>query len=637
MSQHPKDRYVFGLYRLDPGERRLTRDGVPVLLQPKAFDLLLALIEHQGCLMTKDELLRLIWPDSVVEEVNLANNVSILRKTLGEDGQQSIETVPRHGYRFVAPVMKEASEADVEIAAEPSPAVETPRTAAAPAPEVATTPVSIFRRKLRFRRLMLLIAVLCLILTGAAVLSLSDLRPGAAGSSTARSIAVLPFKTIGAHDRDELLELGMADALITKLSSTGRLIVRPTGRVRIYAGADQDPLAAGRELGVDLVLDCTMQRSGNRVRVTARLLRVADGTAEGVAELEASETDLFRIQDTVSRQVAESLDLKLSGEQSEILSRRGTRNTEAFRLYVEARFFRRRGTTEGLRLAIDSLTRAVELDPNYAAAYVALSAAWQESSEWHLPAAEAMPKAKEAAEKALRSDDRLPGAHRMMGWVNMTYDWDWPGAEHRFKRAIELEPTDASHHADYAWLLSSVLERHDEALAELHLAMQLDPERGGGSVYYHAHRYDEGIESMRRMAEIYPNKGAVLQWLGLLYEQKGMYREAIHAFQKARQHEDTVDFRAYLGHSYALSGDRENALRLLDELRTLSHQRYVSPFFIALLHIGLGENDRAFEWLEEAFRKRSYWLIGMKTDPRLDRLRSDPRFTDLMRRVGHIR
>jgi DNA-binding winged helix-turn-helix (wHTH) protein/TolB-like protein len=619
MSHHPKHIYAFGPYRLDSGERLLARDGLPIALQPKAFDLLLALVERHGHLLTKDELLRVVWPDSVVEEVNLANNVSILRKTLGEGEQQFIETVPRHGYRFVAPVEEEVPAKEIQIA-EPH------------LPENLQPPSAVSRRKKRPLLVVALTALLCIGLAGAVIQYFSDRQP-VTPNLTTRSIAVLPFKPIAARERDELLELGMADALITKLSGTGQLVVRPTGAVRRYVNAEPDPLAAGRDLRVEFVLEGSLLKSADRVRVTARLLRVADETAVWAATLEEKQTDLFRIQDSVSQQVAESLSLKLTREQQARLSSRSIRNTEAFRLYVQGRYFQ--DTTEGIRKAVDLLTRAIESDPNYAPAHVALSEVWQAASVWHLPPVEAMPKAKAAAEQALRLDDQLPEAHVKLGWVKWNYDWDWSGAERDFRRAIELDPARVESHSSYAWFLSCFPERHDEALAEIQLANELDPRRPHGlAVFYNIRRYDQTIEQCRKVLAISPDTPAALQWLGLAYEQKAMSQEAIAVFQKSRQLDDTPDMRAYLGHAWARSGEREKAVRMLDELKRLSQERYVSPFFIALIHLGLGENDQAFAYLEQAYRERNCWLTGLSRDPRFDHLRADPRFTDLLRRVG---
>jgi DNA-binding winged helix-turn-helix (wHTH) protein/TolB-like protein/cytochrome c-type biogenesis protein CcmH/NrfG len=624
MSHFPRHIYAFGPYRLDSGERLLSRDGLPIALQPKAFDLLLTLVERHGHLLTKDELLRVVWPDSVVEEVNLANNVSILRRTLGEGEQQFIETVPRHGYRFVASV-KEEIEKEVSAAEE----IETTE------PRLAETarPVQVVSRwKRRPALAVALLALLCTGLAGVSISRLSDRQP-VTPNVTARSIAVLPFKPIAARERDELLELGMADALITKLSGAGQLVVRPTGAVRQYASDKPDPLAAGRDLRVEFVLDGSLLKSGDRVRVTARLLRVADGTAVWATTLEEKQTDLFRIQDSISQKIAESLSLKLTSEQRTRLASRSIRNTEAFRLYVQGRYFAQQDTTEGFRKGVELLTRAIESAPDYAPAYVALSEAWQAASVWLLPPTEGMPKAKAAVEQALRLDDQLPEAHVMLGWVKWSYEWDWSGAERDFRRAIELDPTRVELHHSYAWFLSSFPERHNEALAELQLVNELDPSRlRGAAILYNTRRYEQAIELCR--LTISPNIPARLQWLGLAYVGKQMYQEAITAFQQARQLDDSPDMRAYVGHAWARSGERVKSVRMLDELKRLSHERYVSPFFIALIHLGLDENDQAFEWLEQAYRERACWLIGLRNDPRFDHLRADPRFTDLLRRVG---
>ena len=301
---------------------------------------------------------------------------------------------------------------------------------------------------------------------------------------------------------------------------------------------------------------------------------------------------------------------------------------------MKGRYFANQETTEGFKRAIEYVSRAIEIDPNYARAYAALSLTYHLASEWQLPPRDAMPKAKAAVDHALKLDDKLPEAHIRLAWVSMHYDWDWPAAEKEFKRAIELNPNDAASHSSYAGYLST-MGRHDDAIAERNLAEELDPlSPQGGAVLYLARSFDAAIYQSHKALELNPNSLAGRQWLGMAYEQKGMYQEAIAEFQKCKALDDTPDWLAFLGHAYGVSGRRTEAVSMLGELKKRAKEGYVSPYYMALVYIGLGEKHPAIEWLERAFEDRSGWMISLETNPQLDSLRSDSRFRDLLRRVG---
>src|SRR5262245_60300547 len=445
--------YEFGPFRLDTGNHLLLRDDEAIQLKPKVVDTLLALIESRGRVIGKDELIERLWPDTIVEESNLSQNIYLLRKTLGEGPSQQnyIETVPKRGYRFVAEV-REVSEAPaaevaqvVEPGAEASQATEKPNGIdAASAKEEA-----VGRRNANLPSLLkarwsahprLVVASFALLGLAAAAIYLgvsSWSKPPKAGAPV-RSIAVLPFKPIGAAQRDEILELGMADTLITRLSNLRQIVVRPTSAVRMYTGLEQDPVAAGRELKVDAVLEGSVQKSAERIRVTARLVNVRDGSALWTGQFDEQSADIFKVQDRVSEQAARTLAMGLTDEEKQRLARRYTDNIEAYQLYLSGRYFLYKVTPEGNRKGIEYFQQAIDKDPAYALAYTGLADCYIQLGNWQmLPPNESFPKAMAAAEKALKLDDALAEAHISLASVKSS-SWDWASAEADFKRAIDL-------------------------------------------------------------------------------------------------------------------------------------------------------------------------------------------------------
>ncbi len=649
MSNFDKDLYEFGPFRLDLTERLLWRDGKPVAIPPIAFDTLLVLVERHGHLVTKDELLRLVWPDSFVEEGNLTNNVSLIRKALGEGagGHRYIETLPRRGYRFVAAVRELPDEVLVQ---------ERTRTRVVIEEETGRLPESIdraegiptaeVRRHFKNRRtLQILTAVIMAAGSIVALYLLMANRPKQPVTiASIRSIAVLPFKPMVGDNRDEALELGMADALITRLSSIREINVRPTSAVRKYTSLEQDALAAGRELSVESVLESSIQRSGDRIRVTSRLKRVADGILLWDFQCEEDKcTDLFAVQDSISERVAEKLALVLTGEERKSLAKRYTNNAEANELYMKGRYFWNKRTEESVKKAVQYFQQAIDKDPNYALAYSGLADSYIVLGSWRAGGAlapkESMPKAKAAALRALEIDDSLAEAHTSLADVGLLYDWDWQTVEREFKRAIDLNPNYATAHQWYANYLAA-MGRLGEALEQSKRALEINPlsliiNTNIGEIFRYARQYDQAIKRCQDTLELDQNFAESHVDLGKNYEQTGMYTEAISEISKAVSlSEGNPIIVAALGHAYAISGRRGEAQKILDELKKKSKQRYVSSYEIAAICAGLDEKDQAFRWLEKAYAERASFLIFLKVDPRLDSLRPDPRFADLLRRMA---
>jgi TolB-like protein/Flp pilus assembly protein TadD len=456
-----------------------------------------------------------------------------------------------------------------------------------------------------------------------------------------RTIAVLPFKPLAPNNRDEAFELGMADALITKLSGLGRLVVRPTGAIRKYSSIDQDPIAAGREQRVEAVLEGSLHRAGERVRVTVRLLDTRDGLSLWSHQSDEYFTDIFTAQDAISEKIAKALALKLTGGEAKRLAKRYTENTEAYQAYVKGRYFMDKRTEEGFQKAIEYFQQAIGKDPRYALAYAGLADCHNLLGGYGLlPPKETYPRGKAAAMKALEFDEQLAEAHTALAVAKARYDWDWTGAQKDFKRAIELNPGYATARQWYAVFSLVIAERFDDAIAEAQQAQQIDPlslATGVNAVIvnYFARRFDQAIEQSDKTLEMDQRFIQAYEFLGRAYEQKGMAEDAIAAFQKALElRSDYTHCLGPLGRAYAVFGRRDEARRVLDQLKGLSRRRYVMPYHIATIYTALGDNDQAFTWLQKAFDGRDDRLIFLKVDPSWDNLRSDHRFADLERRIG---
>lgn len=573
--------YEFGPFSLDAAEHTLQRDGRSVPLKPKILDLLLVFVQNSGHILEKDVLMNHIWPDSFVEESNLSVSISALRKALGRDegGASYIENIPKRGYRFIADVVALDH----------------------PAHQLQTI---------------------------ANVKSLTE--PGRP------SIAVLPFKHIGLREEDEYLGLGMTDALITRLSNVRQVIVRPTSAVRKFQDV-LDPIAAGKELRVESVLDGSIQRSGQRIRVTVQMVSVAAGASLWADKFDEQFTDIFEVEDSISEQVTRALTLKLTHEEKEQLAKHPTKDTEAYQAYLRGRYFWNKRTPEGFKKAIEYFQQAIEIDPNYALAYCGLADCYIMASGYNIfPPKEYLAKAEEAALKALKLDDTLAEAHVALSFHREEI-WDWSGAERESKRAIALKPNYAEAHRRYATYLRC-MGRFEEAFTEIERALELDPlsltiNLSLGITLYFARQYDRAIEHLLKVLDLEPNFESVHFYLGVAFEQKKMYDEAIIAYKKAIKVVE-LDALAYLGHAYAISGRIEEAQKVLDELLELAQKRYVEPFFIALIYTALDEMDYVFAWLEKSYDEHLSTLGVLKVDPMFDSLRDDPRFESLLQRIG---
>ena len=459
-------------------------------------------------------------------------------------------------------------------------------------------------------------------------------------SSPIKTVAVLPFKPLVAENRDEALEIGMADTLILRLGSNREIIVRPLSSVRKFGNLEQDAVPAGRALDVEAVLDGSIQRWGDKIRVNVRLIKVADGTLLWTGTFDEKFTDIFIVQDAISTKVAAALALQLGGDEKMRLTKRYTENVEAYQLYLRGRFHVFKLTPPDMNKGISYFGQAIAIDPNYALAYAGLSDAYRSLAlGGEMLPTEFLPKSKAAANKAIELDDTLAEAHTALGMTIFWGEWNWNEAENQFKRALEINPNDANTHLFYAHLLSNT-GRHAEALAEIKLARELDPLfpfAGAleGQFLLHAGQTDEALVRLQKTFELEPNFWMPHLFASSAYTEKGMYAEAITEARRARELSPVLTVAiAYGGYALAKSGRRDEARAALDELLKLSTERFVPPCHIALIYNGLGEQDETIAWLERGFEQRDPKMTFLKVDPKWNNLRNEPRFIELMRRMN---
>jgi DNA-binding winged helix-turn-helix (wHTH) protein/TolB-like protein len=635
--------YEFGPFQLDPPERQLLCEGQPVPITPKAFDLLVVLVERCGHLVEKDELLRKVWRGAFVEEGNLAVIVSHLRKALNDDrGQHKyIETVSKRGYRFVAGVKRVGESESANLTFPSRPIAEA--YAQQKAGLILPSPVGArARSNRRVPGILLAGALILSLLTGGGfkLMSLRRATRESDGPTLIRSLAVLPFQTLGTNSRDQYLGLGMADALITKLGDTGKIIVRPTSAIQQYAKAQVNPQTAGREQQVDAVLDGRIQREGERVRLTLQLIRVQDGVQLWADTFDRRFTDIFAMEDVVSEMAAQSIKLKLTGKENQRFTRRSTENPDAYEAYVKGRFFWNKRTESGLKKGLDYFRQAIKLDPGFAEAYVGIADSYATLGLYSvLPPKVAFPAAKEAGKRALQMDDSLAEAHATLGFIYFYYDWNATASESEFQRALAGNPHYAIAHSWYGESLAAK-SRYSEGLIQAQRALQDDPlsliiGSNAGWTFTLAGQHEQSIETLKKAIEMDPTFPRAHFRLGQVYEQKHLYGMAIPELEQAvRLSGGDPYYEGSLGHAYGISGHVSAAQTVLRHLQEQNPQRYVPPYAIALVYAGLGDKDRAFQWLQKAYEDRSTSMVFIRSDPELAELRSDSRFAQLSARVN---
>ena len=666
------DRYAFGDFVLERSQQRVThRDGTPINLTPRYFSALLLFAERAGDLLDKDSLMLALWPGLVVEENNLSQVISGLRRALGDDSQGSryIQTVPRRGFRFIATVTAlpdEAAQAPLPMALAaaapaaalarlPDIAAEIPPVIAAP---TAANPSQRGRRPSDKRRSLqvLLAAGVAAGLASAGWWAwrqsggVGDGGPALAPGSGRQTLAVLPFKPLLAEGRDELLEVGMADSLIARLSTVPGLVVRSVGSVLRYAGPGQDPVRAARELEVVWIVDGSLQRRGDQLRATARLLRAADGSAAWSGSFDEKFNGVFDIQDQISNRVMQALAPTLQAAagpaagsgavgSTPLTDLGGTRSVEAYQLYLAASQHAQGLRADGLRKSLDLLNQALTVDPGYALAWVKLA----EIHKRRLFSADAVPSEvfgpiKLALQRALALAPGLAQAHAEIGFSLYWFDFDWPGAEREFRRALAFNPNVVMAHFGLGMLLVTQ-DRIGEGFTHLRQARELDPmslvintiEAGyllsGG-------RHAEARARLVRVFDIAPNFWLAHATQGLLLLAEQQDEAGIAALRRAVALADgSTQAIVLLGIHLARLGQQGEARTLLNQLLALSKTRYVPPTSMAALHAALGEVAPALALLEQALTVHDTRLILFKDDPRWASLRKEPGFLALLKKL----
>ena len=453
-----------------------------------------------------------------------------------------------------------------------------------------------------------------------------------------RSLAVLPLENFSRDPDQEYFADGMTEALITDLSKISALQVISRTSVMQYKGSKKPLPTIAKELRVDAVLEGSVEKAGDRVRITAQLIEADNDKHLWAESYDRDMRDVLSLQDEVARRIADEVQVKLTPQEQKQFSARSPTNPEAYQLYLQGRFYWNKGDEQGLKKSIEYYQAALAKEPNYALAYAGLADSYSGFSDWYLPPRRVMPQAKAAALKALQLDDSLAATHAALCWIYTVYEWDWPAAEQECKRAIELSPNSADAHDTYSNLLACT-GRWEKAEGEIHLAEELDPLSfryfaDAAMIYYDWRRYDQAVLQAQKSLLLQPDYFIAHSYLGMIYAQTGSYSEAIAEAQKGVQLSDSPVARGVLGYAYATAGNKSQAQKIAAALQGNFDEHFVCPFEIGTIYIRLGEKDVSFRWLNRAYEERSICISGMKYDPRLDPIRSDARYEALVRQVN---
>lgn len=645
--------YQFGEFRLERDRQKLFRGDEQIALPNKAVELLALLIEERGRTVTKEEILERVWEGAIVEENNLAVNISQLRKAFGETSKEArfIETIPRKGYRFLAAVeeidnsfiIEKRTTTEITIQEK-----ELPQTAASS--ETIGLKQSLRRQSLALGVIGILVAVLgagfAYLFWGVSQKS-SAQKPvvdSPAKIGAARSIAVLPLKSLNQKETDESLNVGLTDALITKLGNIRGLAVRPTSSVLRFAHENLTPPEIAKKLNVDAVLEGSVQTDGERLRISVQLVRASDEQVIWSGNFNEKSGDLFKFQDAFAANVADALLVNLSIEERASLARRETENSEAYNLYLKGRYFwnrRNLGSNDNFRKAIESFEQARQKDPNFVAAYVGLADAYQLLGEYTGGSdakADLYNKAREAAQKALELDPNSGEAHASFAYTLAFYDWRWQDAEREFQRAIELKPNYATARQWYSEYLV-VVGRFDEGFEQIRIAQKLDPlsliiETDVAGHYYMSRQFDKAIEQADKILEMEPNFIYALSYKWISFEQKGDLKTAAEVLMTA----DALYFPPELvkaqREAYEKGGWQEY-MRVKNELaQTSPIKEMLNDYQRAISAHRIGNTDETFFWLNKSCEARNRWFVNLKYDPQWDAIRSDARFAELVRKAN---
>ncbi len=608
----------FDRFRLDPDKRVLLRDEEIVHLTPKAFDLLLVLADHPGIVVTKDELMRVVWADSVVEESNLTQTIFMLRKALGDGSRQRyIVTVPGRGYRFV-PELAATLESE-----RGSPAL------------VTANPFAASWRQW---------AAVCL-LAVAVLTGYVGFRTHPARAEESSKLAVLPLENLTGDPSQDYFVDGLTEELIARLGRVdpGHIGVIARESAMHYQHVSKGLDAIARELNVQYVLEGSVRNDAGNVRITTQLVRVKDQRPLWTGQYDRPQDNPMALQSEVANEVSNQIQLALAGGRDHgDLARHLSHppsSSAAYELYLKGRYFWNKRTAEGLQQAIVYFQQAADRDPNYAAAYAGLAESYGLMSGYNSSAspAEFMPKARAAALHALQLDPQLAEAHTARAVIAQDYDWDWQTAEREYQRAIELDPNNATSHHWYAEYLA-LQGRFNDAFPEIDRARQLDPlsliiATDYGAILYFSRQYDRAIEQFRTVLDMNPDFPRA-HLLTYAYAQQGQYPEALADSRRVGR--DSPWEAAMTAYVYGRSGQKTQARRAVLKLERLGHARRIDPMPFIVAYVGINDKDRAFAYLRLACEHHSSSLTAIKVDPIFDPLRNDPRFQEFLRQMGLV-
>lgn len=642
-----------GVFDIDLKAFELRKHGLRLKLAEQPFQILAILLEQPGQVITRDELRERLWPgDTFVDfDHGLNNAVMRLREALSDspDKPRFIETLPRRGYRFIAPVEEIHSAPKTMPMGEPQVGAST----VLPTPDVLAS-FSADRHDsvthsnasswLTLPRIALLsaAALLFAVLSGLAVHFVRGWESGKINPAHNMSLVVLPLENLSGDTDQDYFAAGMTDELTANLAKIRSLRVISRSTAMAYKGTHKPLSEIARELKVDAVVEGTVLKAGTRVRITAELVQVSTDHHLWADTYESQIGDVLALQNRVSSAIVDQIRINLSPEDKQRLAKNPYVSPDAYEDYLKGRYYWNRRSSEGFTKAIGYFEGATRKDPQYALAYAGLADCYGiigATIYGRLPAAEAAPKAKAAAIRALEIDPTLAEAETSLATAKFNYDWDWTGAAQGFQRAIQLDPRYATAYQRYS-LYSSALGRFDESLEQIKKARELDPlsisiNSSLGWRLYLARQYDRSIAQLRDTQEMDPSYEWSHLILGQAYEQKGEFNLARAELQKAVElsHNSPLMISA-LAHADALSGNQDEAQRLLQQLTAQSRKQYVSPFYVAVVYIALGQNEVAMDWMEKAFADRSNGLVFLKVEPELDPLRSNPRFVNLQHRLN---
>jgi len=596
---------------------RVEKDGANLSLTPRAFDVLSFLLDNAGRVVEKQEIFEAVWKDTFVGDNALTKIIKELRQTLGDsaDKPRYIETVPKRGYRFIGEIEEDITETHEAVI---KPVAERPQS--------------------RFPRVVFAMLALGIVASISAWLLLRH-APAETRDTGVSTIAVLPFRPLNSESRDESLEMGMAETLITRLSNLKQIVVRPFSAVRRYTDPTQDPLQAGRDARTEAVLEGSIQKAEDRVRVTVRLIKVSDGTTLWSEQFDERFTDIFKVQDSIAERITVALALELSRQEKEQIAKHSTDSAEAYAFYIQGQMIWHRRGPQWIRQSLGAFQQALAKDPNFALAHIAAADCYiMLSGHRQITMPEAEASAKPHIMRALEIDPNLGQARSALAELKYQYEYDWTGAEEEFKKSIVLNPNVAWIHQAYGWFLMSQ-GRFAEAEVEMEKAREFDPNSltinaGRGKLFYYSRLYDEAIKHFKGILALEPKDSSAVNALITIYEQNGMHADAMEAYIAMNRNMKPERVEA-LREAFRTGGRTAFLQKQLEFAKeTLKRNGTISPATFAEIYVRLGDKEQAFYWFEKVFDEDDPSILQFKVEPAYDVLRDDPRYAKLLARIG---